>query len=75
VLIAPSYSEEAIAILTAKKNRIILVRKEVTLPGQQFKTLLNGVILQDKDNTMQLFLFSPFHTCGSARKETDFSQN
>ena len=53
VLIAPSYSEEAIAILTAKKNRIILVRKEVTLPGQQFKTLLNGVILQDKDNTIE----------------------
>ncbi len=53
VLIAPSYSEEAINILTAKKNRIILVRKEVTLPGQQFKTLLNGVILQDKDNTIE----------------------
>jgi len=53
VLIAPSYSEEAINILTAKKNRIILVRKEVTLPQEQFKTLLNGVILQDKDNTVE----------------------
>ncbi|MDF2518445.1 MAG: bifunctional phosphoribosylaminoimidazolecarboxamide formyltransferase/IMP cyclohydrolase, partial [Sphingobacterium sp.] len=53
VLIAPSYSEEAIAILTAKKNRIILVRKDVKLPSQQFKTLLNGVILQDKDNTIE----------------------
>ena len=53
VLIAPSYSEEAKAILTAKKNRIILVRKDVKLPQQQFKTLLNGVIQQDKDNTVE----------------------
>ena len=53
VLIAPSYTEEAIAILTEKKNRIILVRKEVELPTQQFKTLLNGVIQQDKDNTVE----------------------
>jgi len=53
VLIAPSYSEEAIAILTEKKNRIILRRKEVKLPTEQFKTLLNGVILQDKDNTVE----------------------
>lgn len=53
VLIAPSYSEEALQILTAKKNRIILRRKEVKLPTQQFKTLLNGVIQQDKDNTVE----------------------
>ncbi|MGJ1431329.1 bifunctional phosphoribosylaminoimidazolecarboxamide formyltransferase/IMP cyclohydrolase [Sphingobacterium spiritivorum] len=53
VLIAPTYSEEAKAILTAKKNRIILVRKDVKLPQQQFKTLLNGVIQQDKDNTVE----------------------
>ncbi len=53
VLIAPSYTEETLQILTAKKNRIILRRKEVQLPTQQFKTLLNGVILQDKDNTVE----------------------
>ncbi|MCT1523322.1 bifunctional phosphoribosylaminoimidazolecarboxamide formyltransferase/IMP cyclohydrolase [Sphingobacterium hotanense] len=53
VLIAPSYSEDALQVLTAKKNRIILRRKEVALPSQQFKTLLNGVILQDKDNTVE----------------------
>lgn len=53
VLIAPSYSQEAIEILTAKKNRIILVRKPVNLPKEQFKTLLNGVILQDKDSTVE----------------------
>lgn len=53
VLIAPSYSEQAKSILTAKKNRIILIRKEVNLPAHQFKTLLNGIILQDKDHTIE----------------------
>ncbi|MFZ4262304.1 bifunctional phosphoribosylaminoimidazolecarboxamide formyltransferase/IMP cyclohydrolase [Sphingobacterium sp. HJSM2_6] len=53
VLIAPSYSEDAIQVLTAKKNRIILKRKEVKLPTQQVKTLLNGLIMQDKDNTVE----------------------
>ncbi len=53
VLIAPSYTEEALTVLTAKKNRIILKRNHVELPTAQFKTLLNGVILQDKDNTVE----------------------
>ncbi len=53
VLIAPAYDADALTILTAKKNRIILKRNEVKLPEQQFKTLLNGVILQDKDNTLE----------------------
>jgi phosphoribosylaminoimidazolecarboxamide formyltransferase/IMP cyclohydrolase len=49
VLIAPAYTDEAIAILTARKGRIVLVRQPVELPLTQFKTLLNGVIEQDKD--------------------------
>ncbi len=49
VLIAPAYNKEAVSILTAKKNRIILLRKPVELPSKLFKTLLNGVIEQDKD--------------------------
>jgi phosphoribosylaminoimidazolecarboxamide formyltransferase/IMP cyclohydrolase len=49
VLIAPEYDQKALEILTAKKNRIILRRKEVDLAERQFKTLLNGVIEQDKD--------------------------
>lgn len=53
VLIAPSYSTDAVQVLTAKKNRIILKRKPVELAKDQFKTLLNGVILQDKDNTIE----------------------
>ncbi len=49
VLIAPSYTPKAVEILTEKKNRIILKRKSVALSSKQFKTLLNGVIEQDKD--------------------------
>ncbi len=49
VLIAPSYSAKAVEVLTEKKNRIILKRNQVPLSGKQFKTLLNGVIEQDKD--------------------------
>ncbi|HEY0244077.1 MAG TPA: bifunctional phosphoribosylaminoimidazolecarboxamide formyltransferase/IMP cyclohydrolase [Mucilaginibacter sp.] len=49
VLIAPAYTDEAIQILQEKKNRIILIRQNVELPVKQFKTLLNGVIEQDKD--------------------------
>lgn len=53
VLIAPDYSEDALAVLTAKKNRIILKRKPLTLPNKQIKTLLNGVIMQDKDAVIE----------------------
>lgn len=49
VLIAPDFDEEALLILQGKKNRILLRRKNTPLPTKQFKTLLNGVIEQDKD--------------------------
>lgn len=49
VIIAPSYEEKAVEILKSKPNRILLVQKGVQLPGKQIRTLLNGVIEQDKD--------------------------
>lgn len=49
VIIAPSYDKEAVEILKSKPNRIILVQKNVPLPNKSFRTLLNGVIEQDKD--------------------------
>jgi phosphoribosylaminoimidazolecarboxamide formyltransferase/IMP cyclohydrolase len=49
VLIAPSYEPAAVELFKAKKNRVILERKDVELSKKQFKTLLNGVIEQDKD--------------------------
>lgn len=53
VLIAPSFSTEAISLLSEKKNRILLVQKPTALPNKLFKTLLNGVIEQDKDLSME----------------------
>ncbi|MGI9550989.1 MAG: bifunctional phosphoribosylaminoimidazolecarboxamide formyltransferase/IMP cyclohydrolase [Aurantibacter sp.] len=49
VVIAPSYSEEALEILKGKKNRIILIRNQVELPDTIVRTCLNGVLVQDKD--------------------------
>ncbi|MBA9073770.1 phosphoribosylaminoimidazolecarboxamide formyltransferase/IMP cyclohydrolase [Flavobacterium gossypii] len=50
VVIAPSYDESAIEILSEKKNRIILVQNEVELPQKQVRTCLNGLLVQDKNN-------------------------
>jgi phosphoribosylaminoimidazolecarboxamide formyltransferase / IMP cyclohydrolase len=49
VLIAPAYDTDALELLKTKKNRILLKQKPVELPTKLFKTLLNGVIEQDKD--------------------------
>jgi phosphoribosylaminoimidazolecarboxamide formyltransferase/IMP cyclohydrolase len=49
VIIAPDYDVDALEILGQKKNRIILVRKEGKLPKKQFRSLLNGVLVQDRD--------------------------
>lgn len=49
VVIAPSYDEEAVAILQEKKNRIILVINDVPLPERQVRTCLNGILVQDRN--------------------------
>lgn len=49
VIIAPSYDSAAIDLLEEKKNRIILIQKEVTLSKTSVRTCLNGVLVQDKD--------------------------
>lgn len=50
VVIAPSYSNEALELLKGKKNRIILVLHDIELPKTNVRTCLNGVLVQDKDN-------------------------
>ena len=49
VVIAPSYSDAALAVLKGKKNRIIMVQKEMSLPDTSVRTCLNGFLVQDKD--------------------------
>ena len=50
VVIAPSFDNEAVTLLSEKKNRILLVLNNVTLPEKQVRTCLNGLLVQDKDN-------------------------
>lgn len=49
VLIAPEFDADALELLKGKKNRILLKQKEQIKAKKQFKSLLNGVIEQDRD--------------------------
>jgi phosphoribosylaminoimidazolecarboxamide formyltransferase/IMP cyclohydrolase len=49
VIIAPAYSQDAIALLMEKKNRILLVQKNWDLPEKQIRTALNGYLVQDRN--------------------------
>ena len=49
VIIAPAYADDALSLLKSKTNRIILIQNNIPLPVKSFRTLLNGVIEQDKD--------------------------
>lgn len=49
VIIAPDYEVDALEVLMQKKNRIILVRKPLEMPKMQFRSMLNGVLVQDRD--------------------------
>jgi phosphoribosylaminoimidazolecarboxamide formyltransferase / IMP cyclohydrolase len=49
VLIAPSFTEEALQILTTKKNRILLQQTHPLLPATAYKSVLNGVLVQAPD--------------------------
>ncbi|MBC6491639.1 bifunctional phosphoribosylaminoimidazolecarboxamide formyltransferase/IMP cyclohydrolase [Flavihumibacter stibioxidans] len=49
VLIAPSYEQAALDILRTRKNRILLQQKKQLDTTHQFKSLLNGVLMQQND--------------------------
>jgi phosphoribosylaminoimidazolecarboxamide formyltransferase/IMP cyclohydrolase len=53
VIIAPDYDVEALEILTQKKNRIILVLQEGKIPSKQFRSALNGILVQDQDQRVE----------------------
>ena len=50
VVIAPSFSDDALSVLKGKKNRIILIQKNTELPKTTVRTCLNGSLVQDKDS-------------------------
>lgn len=53
IIIAPEYDQDAFDILAQKKNRIILIQKESQTSTKQFRSLLNGVLVQEKDLSIQ----------------------
>lgn len=50
VVIAPSFSAEALEILKGKKNRILLILNDIELPKTTVRSCLNGVLVQERDN-------------------------
>ncbi|MDR0796475.1 MAG: bifunctional phosphoribosylaminoimidazolecarboxamide formyltransferase/IMP cyclohydrolase PurH, partial [Tannerella sp.] len=53
IIIAPDYDTGALEILMQKKNRIILIQKKNLQSKLQFRSLLNGVLAQDRDESVQ----------------------
>lgn len=49
VVIAPSFSADALETLKGKKNRILLRQKPAAMPQRMFRTALNGVLEQERD--------------------------
>lgn len=49
VILAPDYEENALNLLYSRKNRIILRQKKGVFPQRQYKTILNGLLAQDRD--------------------------
>lgn len=49
IIIAPDYTHDALEILKQKKNRIILIQKQKKLKSHQYRSIFNGVLLQERD--------------------------
>ena len=49
LVIAPSFSSDAEALLKGKKNRILLIQNTVNLPETSVRSCLNGILVQEKD--------------------------
>ncbi len=53
VIIAPSYANDALEVLKKKKNRIILIQKMFDFPKSQYRSMLHGALVQDRDLKME----------------------
>ena len=50
VIVAPNFKAEALKLLKEKKNRIILVQKDIPLPSTTYRSCLNGILVQERDS-------------------------
>jgi len=53
ILLAPGYEDNALETLKTRKNRIILQQKSFDFQAQQFRSVLNGVLWQYKDQKQE----------------------
>jgi len=49
IIIAPDFSKNALNILESRKNRVILQQRAFNFPLKQFRSILSGVLEQDRD--------------------------
>ncbi len=49
VVIAPAYDDAALEVLCQKKNRIVLKQHSQLKATRQYRSILNGALVQDKD--------------------------
>lgn len=53
ILIAPSFAEEALALFKSKKQRTLLKLNSLELSSTQYRSALNGWLIQDADNQIE----------------------
>lgn len=53
VVIAPSFEPQVLEILKEKKNRIILEAGQIKPANEKFRSLLGGVLVQERDNYIE----------------------
>jgi len=53
VIIAPDYEEDALEILKSKKNRRIMINEGTKIPNVKYRSLLTGVLVQDRDTLVE----------------------
>ncbi|RYY25649.1 MAG: bifunctional phosphoribosylaminoimidazolecarboxamide formyltransferase/IMP cyclohydrolase, partial [Chitinophagaceae bacterium] len=71
VLIAPSFNEDALTVLKSKKNRILLELKPSVASPRQFKSLLDGVLVQGTDEGN----YSKWEEVGGASSTAEQKEN
>ena len=53
LLIAPDFEQDALELLSKKKKRVLIRLSSFYRPKKQFKSLVNGVIIQDNDTKQE----------------------
>lgn len=53
IVMAPSFTSRAVEILSSKKNRIILERRNAGTESSSFRSMLGGVLWQERDNSTE----------------------